>query len=239
MGLNSIAKNNIEDIQLEELTFLKEQFNLYKKLYNQLKANYEKQELQWEWSKGGFYYNFTPFEIERSGYKKGKLLKKEPKNKDQIIEYGKLENGIVNTKFYSNDEYIYSEKFILKEGNSLIEIRYSDGIEIKSLDKISILFFNDEGHPQKYITYEHEIDCEEEDNEEEYTIAKELYEYKDLKIIKISVRGYIKDSTKRIVIDRDYNIVYDLSDNLSEIFSQDNNLASGKQSNTKIFSELE
>ncbi|QPQ30176.1 hypothetical protein [Lysinibacillus sp. JNUCC 51] len=236
MELNSNAKNNI---QLEELTFLKEKFNLYKKMYNQLKVNYETQELQWEWSKGGFYYNFTPFEIERSGYKKGKLLKKEPKKKDQIIAYGKLENGIVNTKLYSNDEYIYSEKFILKEGNSLIEIRYSDGIEIKSLDKISILFFNNEGHPQKYITYEHEIDYDEEDNEEEYTIVKELYEYKDSKVMRINVRGYIQNSINRIIIDRDYNIAYDLSDNLSEIHSQDNNLASGKPAITKIFSKSE
>lgn len=237
MGLNSNAKNNIEDIQLEELTFLKEQYNLYKKMYNQLKVNYETQELQWEWSKGGFYYNFTPFEIERSGYKKGKLLKKEPKKKDQIIAYGKLDNDIVNIKLYSNDEYIYSENFLLKEGNSLIEVRYSDGIEMKSLDKISILVLNNEGYPQKYITYEHEIDNDEEGNEEEYTLAKELYKYKDSKVIKISVRGYIQNSICQIVIDRDYNMVYDLSNHLSEIFSQDNNLAGSQLSITKIFSE--
>ncbi|GAB0168350.1 hypothetical protein LSPCS325_17870 [Lysinibacillus sp. CTST325] len=224
-------KNSIEGRQLEELAFIRERFNFYKKMFKQLKDNYERQELQWEWSKGGFYYNFTPFEIERSGYKKGKLLKKEPKKRDQMIAYGKLGNDIVNIKLYSNDEYIYAERFILKEGNSLIEVRYSDGIEIKSLDKISILFFNTEGHPQKYLTYEHEIDYDEE-----YTIVKELYEYKDSKIMRINVRGYIQNSINGIIIDRDYNIVYDLSDNLSEIHSQDHNLASGKPSITKIFS---
>jgi len=230
------VKNSIEGIQLEELTFIKEQFNFYKKMYNQLKDNYERQELQWEWSKGGFYYNFTPFEIERSGYKKGKLLKKEPKKRDQIIAYGMLGNDVVNIKLYSNDENIYAERFILKEGNSLIEVRYSDGIYMKSLDKISILFFNTEGYPQKYLTYEHEIDYEEEDNEEVYTILQELYEYKDSKIMRINVRGYIQNSINRIIIDRDYNIVYDLSDNLSEIHSQDINLASGKPLITKLFS---
>ncbi|WP_223557102.1 hypothetical protein [Lysinibacillus sphaericus] len=108
---------------------------------------------------------------------------------------------------------------------------------MKSLDKISILVLNNEGYPQKYITYEHEIDNDEKGNEEEYTLVKELYKYKDSKIIKISVRGYIQNSISQIVIDRDYNMVYDLSDHLSEIFCQDNNLAGSQLSITKIFSE--
>lgn len=208
-----------------EIAMCKSLADDYRDLYQQLHNDIESEKLSWEFAKNGFYYNLTPFAVEISGFKQGTLLKKEPEKKDNVFGYGKKGSDIRIIRAYAG-QHISQETFVIMEKSRKIIIRYSDSLELKTLDKIGILNFNSDKEID-YVSFNFD--------RRNSSFTKETYDRQNENITTIFERGFIERRTGKILIDRNFEIRYTELNEVKEILVQENNLANGQVRTSKIF----
>jgi hypothetical protein len=209
-------------INNEEITILKQVFKEYKKQYSKLKKQIVVDD--WKWSKS-FYFNLKPFEIELKGFKKGTLLKEEPENKSNVVQYGFYHDEIICLSIYGQ-KFLLSEKICIKNENKNIILGFGDSNDIKNLNQVCVIFYEND-RPVYSLSMEKDDD--------EITFVKENYEYNDLSLNAIYRKGFISEEGDiETIIDYVFFINYE-NENVKEILGRANNLTSNQNKTVIVY----
>jgi hypothetical protein len=214
------VKGKLEKSFGEECITLDNLYSEYANKYNELK---DKLQIDTEVWASSPYYNLYPLQLELSGNKGGKIFKSEPKNKNDVVVYGFINNEINYAGIHDGFSSISLEYIIIQENDRKIILGYYK----QCMDRICILYHDDDKKPQ------HSLSLFIDNHIKRY--VKELYEFNTGKIIKIKQSGIRQKNGKEIsIIDVIYDVFYD-NDCIKEIIANQNNHKSGKINTLKIF----
>lgn len=218
LNVNKLSMEKEEVILLENLfESYQKKINSFDGVFNEINKKY--------WSKTPA-ITISPFSIERNGFKKGNIIKKEPTNKDGIFEYGFDNEKLILTSFY-NKWGASSLKFYIYYKDRIESFQFVNGYddEPKTLVRVEIYYMNSNFSISKMISYYKAYFDDDNLNSfsSEIDFQKEIYFYEKEMICKIEVRGQIerykmKNEKNIIFRNTDYMIVYNSNNELDKIF---------------------
>ena len=208
---------------MKELQYL---FEKYKDQYDSLKQELgNKEETTKTWSKGDA-VDFLLYESQKAGYKKGKLLKKEPLNKDGVVLYVYSGIEVIYSVFYVGN-YVSYEIFYFHEPGRSIALTYGNNRVKTFLSRINVVYRENNRQIKNASYYMN-------NNREAYTESGITYEGDT---VMIKERGFMYIGDNNIEVNQDFEI-REQQEQEPVILNTVNNLASGVKKTYQVYPKL-
>ena len=126
---------------METIHKLQTQFTQASNRYKTLRKETQDNVVQWFWA-SSWLLSLEPFYFEQHKFSKGRILKEEPENKKNKLQYGIDPNGeIIIERQYIDLEGLYYETFLIRQADKIESYRFHYSPE-KPIDNVELFLYD-------------------------------------------------------------------------------------------------